>query len=498
MTYRTKLTLLLTATALATNAGAMALTYAQSRSIVYAEIQSKVRSIAATAAALLDGAVHDRIRTRDDEQGEAYRQLENQLRRVRDANRRDDVYVKFVYTLRAAGEGQVEFGVDPEESEDDKSHVGDAYDATQGRAIHVDRLEADDSFTTDQWGSWLGANAPLRDASGSAVAALGVDVAADAVGVELRSVLYAGLVALAAALVLAGAIALWLSRRVSGPLYELRRVVTAIGGGDLDARVVIHSRDEFGQVGDAVNQMAAGLRERAALKSAFARYVSQHVMESILDNGEAPVVAGTRKKVTVLFSDIRGFTTLARAMRPEEVVSLLNEYFERMIDVVFRHHGMLDKLLGDGLMAVFGAPLDDAEQEAHAVRAALAMQDELVVLCDKWEAEGRPRIRVGIGIHTGDAIVGNVGSSQRMEYTAIGDTVNVASRLESATKDLGVDILVSEETHEALGQGFPARRMPPVNVKGIAEPLVTWAVEIGPGAPPGASSDEDGPPVVVG
>jgi adenylate cyclase len=223
--------------------------------------------------------------------------------------------------------------------------------------------------------------------------------------------------------------------------------------------------------------MAIGLGERERVKTAFARYVSQQVLDSVLKSGSAgAVLTGDRRRISVLFADIRGFSTLSEDLPPEKVVQVLNEYFERMVDVVFRNQGTLDKFIGDGMMVIFGAPEDDPYQEEHALRTALEMQRELRLLAGKWESEGL-RIRAGIGIHSGPAVVGNIGSTRRMEYTAIGDTVNLASRLESATKELGVPILLSEYTYHAVRGSFQMRQMGPIKVKGRHEAVLTYALE---------------------
>jgi len=253
--------------------------------------------------------------------------------------------------------------------------------------------------------------------------------------------------------------------------------VNAIGKGQFDARVEARSKDEIGDLARAVNTMATGLKERETVKSAFARYVSRQVMDSVLSSGQTPQVKGDRRKITVMFCDIRGFTSMSEQMRPEEVVALLNEYFERMVEIVFRNQGTLDKFIGDGMMVIFGAPADDPYQEEHALRAAEEMQRELRALSEKWQREGRPPIRIGIGINSGTAIVGNIGASERMEYTAIGDTVNLASRLQAATRDVNADILMSEYTYHALRGVVKANKIGPVQVKGRSEPVVTYAVQ---------------------
>jgi adenylate cyclase len=271
-----------------------------------------------------------------------------------------------------------------------------------------------------------------------------------------------------------------MSRRVSKPLNDLHTAVEAIGKGNFDTRLEVSSHDEFGSMADAINAMAAGLGERDRVKTAFARYVSHQVMDSILDS-TADKLRGDRRRISVLFCDIRGFTTISESLSPEKVVQLLNEYFEKMVEVVFRNKGTLDKFIGDGMMVIFGAPEDDEYQEENALKAAIEMQSELRSVAEKWKPEGL-NLRIGIGINSGPAIVGNIGSSRRMEYTAIGDTVNLASRLESATKDLGVGILISEYTHNALRGSFRFKNMGAVQVKGRVDPVLAYSVEEEPAA----------------
>jgi adenylate cyclase len=148
-----------------------------------------------------------------------------------------------------------------------------------------------------------------------------------------------------------------------------------------------------------------------------------------------------------------------------------------MVAVVFRNQGTLGKFIGDGLMVFFGAPMEDPFQEEHAVTAALEMQRELRKLNAKWQSDGRPAVRIGIGINSGNAVVGNIGATERLEYTAIGDTVNLASRIETATREINADILVSEYTYDAVRGLFPMERIGPINVKRRADPVVVYSVQ---------------------
>jgi len=211
------------------------------------------------------------------------------------------------------------------------------------------------------------------------------------------------------------------------------------------------------------------LRERRARREAvalFSRFVNPEVVKQLVERGGIQG-SGQTREVTLLFSDIRGFTTLSETRRPEEVVALLNRYFSLQVDVVFRHGGSLDKFIGDCIMALWGAPLDDREHARRAVACALDMADTLRQFREELGAS--VAFDVGIGIHSGPAVVGLIGSEKRREYTAIGDTVNLASRIEGLTKDAQRRILVSRDTMERCGDAFDFVSCGSYKVKGRAQ-----------------------------
>lgn len=217
-------------------------------------------------------------------------------------------------------------------------------------------------------------------------------------------------------------------------------------------------------------------RERRRVHNVFGRYVSKDVVDQILaTEGEIPL-GGTRQEATLLFSDIRGFTSMSESMEPEEVVTLLNEYFQVMTRIILQHRGTIDKFMGDAIMAIFGAPLPREDDAARCVRTAVDMRKALEDLQMKWEAEGKPRFDTGIGINTGEVLVGNIGSQERLEYTAIGDDVNLASRLEGLTKDYGGGILIAEGTYRYVKDLVEVQRLDPVLVKGKAMPVQIYKV----------------------
>jgi adenylate cyclase len=208
-------------------------------------------------------------------------------------------------------------------------------------------------------------------------------------------------------------------------------------------------------------------QERHVLRDTFSRYVSPELCEEILKNPGLLSLGGRRQQVTVLFADVRNFTSMSEAMAPEAVVEVLNTYFTEMVDLVFRYQGTLDKFVGDALMAVFGVPLPLPQAATQAVKCALAMQRHL----KQMQSEGRTPIQgMRIGINTGDAIVGNIGSTKRMDFTVVGDVVNVAARLQELAKELEADTLISEATFREVEGRVQATPEPATVLRGRKEP----------------------------
>jgi adenylate cyclase len=215
-------------------------------------------------------------------------------------------------------------------------------------------------------------------------------------------------------------------------------------------------------------------REEVA-RANYSRFLPEYVVKQMLENPDSFKLGGVNQTITILFADIRGFTSISEHAPPEKIVGLLNRYFSAMTDIIFAHGGTLDKYLGDGLMALFGAPTTTPEDASNALNAAVAMQRRLLGINQELREEGLAEVGVGIGLHTGEVTVGYIGSERRSEYTAIGDSVNTASRLESNAK--GGEILVSDATAKAARSRYKLHPREPITVKNREQPVILWEVD---------------------
>jgi adenylate cyclase len=211
------------------------------------------------------------------------------------------------------------------------------------------------------------------------------------------------------------------------------------------------------------------------LETAFARFAPENVVDRLAAG--AREIRPERREVTVMFADLRGFTPLSERIDPAVIVPVLNDYFRRMSRVISEHHGHVSRIMGDGLMALFGALEPNAWHTPDAARAALAMREELRRYNDELQARALPALAFGVGLHRGEVVAAVVGSDHMMEFTVMGDVVNVAARIEALTRRLDADVLVTAAVRERLDERFKVREQPPSTVKGKSEPIVTWAID---------------------
>jgi adenylate cyclase len=297
-----------------------------------------------------------------------------------------------------------------------------------------------------------------------------------------RSMVLVAFLALGAALAAAALGA----RGVAGPLTRLAAALRRVGKGDFEVRAPPGGADEVGEVSRAVNEMIAGLKEGVFVKNTFKRYLSASVVDQIIKDPSSLKLGGEERELTVFFSDMSGFTEMSERMEPRRLVSLINEYLSAMTDSIFLQEGTLDKYEGDAVMAFWGAPLLQADHARRACWAALDNRSRLKELCLDWEKRGLPSFDIRIGINTGPMIVGNVGSSARMEYTVLGDAVNTGSRLEQLNKLYGTHILISEATRDAAGAAIETREVDLIELRGKKKQIRVYELLGLPGQIPAA------------
>jgi adenylate cyclase len=304
----------------------------------------------------------------------------------------------------------------------------------------------------------------------SAALAAGPDRADEIVLNMLASVVFLGVASVAASV----GLAFFVSRSVAEPLARLQRAMAEVERGRFEVRAPVMSNDEIGSLTEGFNRMVRGLQEREVLRETFGKYVSEEIRDEILAGRVA--LEGEPRDVTILFSDLRDFTSWVEASDPREVVRDLNAYFTEMEGAIRAHGGLVLQYIGDEIEAVFGAPVAQPRHAEAAVRAALEMRARLAAWNAARELAGRPRLRHGIGVHTGTVLAGNIGSADRLSYALVGDAVNLASRIQDLAKDLKTDVLVSSTTRARVAEDVGFVPQPATTVKGRTAEVEVYAL----------------------
>jgi adenylate cyclase len=278
------------------------------------------------------------------------------------------------------------------------------------------------------------------------------------------------------AMVLCGAMLLlfFYSKSITTPVRRLVDGTNLIREGNYSVEISISNRDEIGRLAHAFTDMSKGLAEREKIKTAFGKFVNKEIAERVLR--DEIQLGGESRQAAIFFSDIRSFTAISEKLTPREVVEFLNAYLTRMVDCVNQTHGVVDKFIGDAIMAVWGAPYSRGNDTENAINCALMMRKALAALNEGRGGERAPVIEIGSGINTGEIIAGQIGSPERMEYTCIGDSVNLAARIESLTKPFQTDILISQHSYDLVKGIFKVEPMKKITVKGKMEPQQVYAV----------------------
>lgn len=430
------------------------------KSVVQAQIARRLEGAVGLVADQIDSQIHAQIRTRADEDSAAYNRLVGVLRRAQ-VRMKD---IRFVYTYRVDSRGRVVFAVDAESNPAKKSHVGDVYAKPTAAMLAAARppypVVIESEISEDQWGSWLSGFAPVLSPSGRLEAVVGIDMAAHRVReIQREYLVRIGVGGLLLASVMAAVGAL-LAVRISRPVLAVSRDLGLVGRLNFDGNPSKASRvAEVVSLQDSVERMKKGLL-------AFRRYVPADLVAELLTLKGEPVLGGEKKQLTVFFSDIANFTATCEAMDPEKLSRFLSAYFEVVTTTISKYGGIVDKYMGDGVMAFWNAPRNLDDHPYRALMASLEIQQKFAILKQEFEKRGWSDFQARIGLATGRAMVGNVGYSERLAYTALGDTVNLASRIEGLNKHFGTSVLISEETARLVGDRILCREVDLVYVHG--------------------------------
>lgn len=424
------------------------------------DLRSKLSTLAASISAAIDPEEHGSLVLEADMEGPVYAKYRRLFARVR----AEDPKIAFLYTLRKAPGGELSFVLDSGVTKDEFSPLGSPYDEKIESLEHAFNppylVAAETKFSSDQWGTWLSAFAPIVRKDGSLEGVLGIDIsAADVIASEWS--LIRMMVGLTVFVVVLGAAASFvLSRRIVKPLLRLsedmKRIKTLdlAGGVDLKSRII-----EVRIMEGALDNMKKSLRS-------FKRYVPSDVVIQLIGKEKEASLGTEIIELTVLFSDLENFTGVSEAVGKDLVTQVLGPYLKFLTEALQSRGATVDKFIGDAVMAFWGAPSACPTHALEACRAALESRRGLERLRDEWRAMGIEPMRTRMGINSGDAMVGNIGYEERLSYTAMGDAVNLAARLESLNKLYGTSILIGENTKRAVGDALRCRLIDKVSVKG--------------------------------
>ncbi|MCX6118103.1 MAG: hypothetical protein NT027_11220 [Proteobacteria bacterium] len=441
--------------------------YYHARDYARSNIREKMKNVVAIAALTINAQDHDQLLKPEDESSETYKKLKSTLQSIK-LNFED---LRFIYTFRQQGNGNIEFVVDAETDPKLISHLGDPYnEVTESlnaafQPPYIPQVEK--GFASDQWGTWLSAFAPILRPDGSLAGVVGLDVSAEKILSYERKFLIAIFFISVISVSIVAFIGYIFANRLSRPLEALSTEMTKIQKLDLSSDTRIKSIiAEVANMGVAFDNMKKGLRS-------FGRYVPGEIVKDLIAMEKEASVGVENKDITVFFSDIADFTTISEKIGAKNVSDIMGDYLETVTKTIMSNQGAVDKYIGDAVMAFWGAPNPLENHAIIACKAALAVQKELEAFIKQCETRGLPTMLTRIGLNTGDAMVGNIGYSERLSYTAIGDTVNLASRLEGLNKFYDTKILLSHATYALAKDHIEARLIDKVIVKGktIAIPI---------------------------
>lgn len=427
-------------------------------SVMRQDLNKRIHDILAIGKTKIDTETHASLTKPEQEASSDYTRIKKTLQEIRNGG----TDIRFVYTLRRVGTHRYQFIVDAEEKEQDVSHLGDEYKGFDIEAFYMskDLFYISDQFYVDQWGTWLTGYAKLTAPEGITDSLLCVDISAKSIRErEEKAIADVFIIELLITLAFIG-LGIFIATRIAKPLSLLEQDMICIKDFKLDVNIPITSQfKEIMSMKNAEDNMKIGLQS-------FKKYVPADLVSQLIKLNKEAKLGGEKKELTILFSDIANFTSVAEKLSPEQLSEYMAEYFEGLTSIIIKHKGTVDKYIGDAIMAFWGAPSDMNDHAIHACLAVLECQQFLSQMNAKFRDSGKPELLTRFGINSGEVIVGNFGYQERFNYTALGDNVNLASRLEGINKLYNTSNIISESTFCRITDVFACRKIDIVAVKG--------------------------------
>lgn len=445
-------------------------TYGKARQLTRNEIRARLVSAAATAALVIDADSHTKIPAENKGAGLEFEKLRATLKKLRGSI----ANARYVYTLRIQADNKIQVIADSNTTENLNRLNNGNTKATQSMLAAFQRgngPEAEPEFFTDDWGQWLSGYAPILRADGSVEAILGIDLAAAQVWELEKRYLAVGVASSFVVLLFLLPILIFATSFLTRPLSWVTDELDRFKVLDVNTKTR-RLRSLISEVSRLNNTLES---TRVGLNS-FRKYIPSELVTEVLSHQLEAIVEVKRKELTVLFTDFEGFTQMSEGMEPSELVELLNVYFEAIGLAVSEFNGTLDKFIGDAVMAFWNAPNDIPNHAEQACRAAHMIVKRIAAINAERVRNGKVGLNIRVGVHTGIAMVGNIGHEKRLNYTAMGDNVNMASRLEALNKEFGTNLLVSGDTAQRLGSGFNLRHVGDVVLKGKSENTAVFEI----------------------
>ena len=475
MQYRTKLVGALILVALFSSSAALLFEYKKIKSEVVDDFLSRTQNIATTLSELVDSA---RVRTFYEsfqKNSPEYLSKEKDLRRALNTAHDSGILINSIYTVTPSKEHSKKMivGFDVTTNLKAPSLMGTLWELNElyDLSSHLDTSYAPHTIVTDHRGIWLSGFAPIKDSAGKYIATIGVTVCSRHLILILQQIIEYQIIGVFLSLIVAILGAYFLSRQMIIPLKALCAGVEEVSTGNFTHRIQIPAHDEFHILASAINKMSKGLSEKSRLKKGFTRYLTHEILSNVIREHAPLKIRGGTKKVTLIFVRFKNFPHIVEQFDPKDFFALFNETYLKFLSIVFRNSGSLEKLFSDQILIEFGIPLDDPDQEENALKTAVQIQEQLNLLNQLWQLDEEKKLEVHIGIHTGEAIVGTIGSTYRKGYTVMGEHVSIVRAVAQRCADEGLPLVMSERTADALKEITTLEPLGSLHPKGRVEKI---------------------------